>query len=217
MHYGLDVGALPVDPDVEAHAGIRPAAFQRLEVFVDEHHPFGRRFFKAVAELQGPERPGLVGPRGDLAGEAGFVILLAQDLAARGEELRSRALEKRQVLVHLPADALHEMRLAFHRMKLGSRVEMIGNATRIARRMQSAAMNGITPWKMVRVGTCGRSVLSTNRFMPTGGLIRPISTTTTIRMPNQIGSTPRETMTGKKTGTVSRIIDSSSIAVPSRT
>ena len=50
--------------------------------------------------------------------------------------------------------------------------------------------------------------------MPTGGLMRPISTTTTIRMPNQIGSTPRCTMSGKNTGTVSRIMESSSIAVP---
>src|SRR5256885_2434998 len=45
---------------------------------------------------------------------------------------------------------------------------MTGKATRIASRTQSAAMNGSTPRKMVRVGTCGSSVLSTNRFIPTG-------------------------------------------------
>ena len=44
--------------------------------------------------------------------------------------------------------------------------------------------------------------------------MRPISTTTTIRMPNQTGSRPSGTMSGKNTGTVSRIIDSSSMAVP---
>src|SRR5260221_8828267 len=60
---GVQTCALPIS-----------AAFQRLEVFVDEHHPFGRRFFKAVAELQSPERPWLVCARGDLASETGFMI-----------------------------------------------------------------------------------------------------------------------------------------------
>ena len=50
--------------------------------------------------------------------------------------------------------------------------------------------------------------------MPTGGLIRPISTTMTMTMPNQIGSKPSPTTSGKKIGTVSRIIDSSSKNVP---
>ena len=94
---------------------------------------------------------------------------------------------------------------------------MIGKATRMARRRQSTATNGMTPRKMVRVGTCGSSVFNTKRFMPTGGLMRPISTTTTISTPNQTGSSPRWTMSGKNSGTVSRIIDSSSIAVPSTT
>ena len=47
--------------------------------------------------------------------------------------------------------------------------------------------------------------------------MRPISTTHTMMMPNQTGSKPRCTITGKNTGMVSRIIDSSSIAVPSTT
>ena len=78
-------------------------------------------------------------------------------------------------------------------------------------------MKGSTPLKMVAVLTSGISVRSTNMFMPTGGLMRPISTTHTMMMPNQTGSKPRCTMTGKKTGIVSRIIDSSSMAVPSTT
>ena len=94
---------------------------------------------------------------------------------------------------------------------------MIGNAVRMARRTQSMTTNGITPRKMVRVGTCGSSVFSTKRFMPTGGLMRPISTTTTIRMPNHTGSRPMCTISGKKSGTVRRIMESSSIAVPSTT
>ena len=70
---------------------------------------------------------------------------------------------------------------------------------------------------MVAVATPGSMLLTTNMFMPTGGLIRPICTTTTMMMPNHTGSKPRCTTSGKNTGTVSRIIDSSSIAVPRMT
>ena len=66
----------------------------------------------------------------------------------------------------------------------------------------------------MRVGTRSRRWEGKKRCMPTGGLIRPISTSTTIRMQNQIGSKPRCTMMGKNTGSVSRIMESSSIAVP---
>src|SRR5216117_3130535 len=96
---------------------------------------------------------------------------------------------------------------------LGSHREIAGNATRMARRTTSAHMNGMTPLKMVPVETSGRRVLSTNMFIPTGGLISPISTTHTMMMPNQTGSNPRCTMTGKKTGMVRSTIDSSSMAV----
>ena len=54
-------------------------------------------------------------------------------------------------------------------------------------------------------------------FIPTGGLIKPIWTTITTMIPNQIGSNPSVVTTGKNSGTVRRIIDSSSIAVPSTT
>src|SRR2546423_1765232 len=74
------------------------------------------------------------------------------------------------------------------RIRLGSHSEMMGKATRMQSLTTSANMKGSTPWNTVRVGTCGNRALMTNRFMPTGGLINPISTTTTIRMPNQMGS-----------------------------
>src|SRR2546425_5905628 len=80
----------------------------------------------------------------------------------------------------------------------------------MARRMTSAHMNGITPLNTVPVDTSGSRVLSTNMFIPTGGLINPISTTQTMMMPNQTGSNPSCTMTGKNTGMVSRTIDSRS-------
>src|SRR5215470_10239107 len=104
-----------------------------------------------------------------------------------------------------------------HFMKLGSQSASHGNATRMASRSTSAHMNGSTPLKMVAVLSSGMSVRSTNMFMPTGGLMSPISTTQTMMMPNHTGSKPRCTTTGKNTGIVSRIIDSSSIAVPSTT
>src|SRR5688572_28550060 len=106
---------------------------------------------------------------------------------------------------------------AVYLIMLGSHSESHGTAMRIARRMMSATMKGMTPLKTVPVLTWGRSVRSTNMFMPTGGLIRPISTTHTMTMPNHTGSKPSCTMTGKKTGIVSRIMDSSSMAVPSST
>ncbi len=45
----------------------------------------------------------------------------------------------------------------------------------------------------------------------------PISTMHTMRIPNQMGSSPGPTISGKKIGTVSRIMGSSSMAVPSST
>ncbi len=58
--------------------------------------------------------------------------------------------------------------------------------------------------------------------MPTGGVIRPISTTISTMMPNQIAlsSRPRPNRSmpmtiGKKIGIVSRIIDRLSITQPS--
>ena len=81
----------------------------------------------------------------------------------------------------------------------------------------SATTNSHTPRKICGSDTSFSSAFSTNRFMPTGGLIRPICTTSTISTPNQTGSKPRLTTIGKNTGTVSSTIDSSSMMVPSRT
>ena len=59
-------------------------------------------------------------------------------------------------------------------------------------------------------------------FIPTGGVIRPISTTDSARMPNQIALSvslrpkkSRPMITGKKIGTMSRIIDRLSMMQPS--
>jgi hypothetical protein len=44
--------------------------------------------------------------------------------------------------------------------------------------------------------------LITNKFIPTGGEIKPNSTTITAKIPNHTGSIPASTITGKKTGIV---------------
>ncbi len=76
---------------------------------------------------------------------------------------------------------------------------------------------GQTPRKMAPSPTLGSRVLSTNRFMPTGGEIRPIWITITISTPNQTGSKPNDTTIGKNSGMVSSTMVSSSITVPSNT
>src|SRR5204863_4796060 len=182
----LHVGALAVDPDMEAHAGIWPSAAEGLQILVDQHHAIGRRFVEAVAELQRPPRIWFLPARSHLPGEARLVALAREDAAGSRQRVARRQIGLRKVRGHLAAHAVDEVLL--HLMRLGRNVEMIGNATRMARRTQSTSTNGITPRKMVRVGTCGSRVLSTKRFMPTGGLMRPISTTTTMRMPNHTGS-----------------------------
>ncbi|MNL85287.1 hypothetical protein D3C87_2135520 [compost metagenome] len=66
-------------------------------------------------------------------------------------------------------------------------------------------------------------LLITNRFMPTGGVMRPTSTTMSTRMPNQIanssGVRPKSSAVtmGKNTGMVSRIMDNESMKHPSTT
>ena len=55
---------------------------------------------------------------------------------------------------------------------------------------------------------------TTNMFMPTGGLIRPIITTKTRTIPNHTGSKPKLTTKGKNTGSVSSTMDNSSMAAP---
>ena len=60
-----------------------------------------------------------------------------------------------------------------------------------------------------------------NRFIPTGGVISPVSTTISTRMPNQMATCsddmPKSSaiIIGKKIGMVSRIIDRLSMTQPS--
>ena len=51
-----------------------------------------------------------------------------------------------------------------------------------------ANQNGTMPAKISLIGTSGTRPLTMNTLMPTGGSIRPISSTITMMTPNQIGS-----------------------------
>src|SRR5215213_7584006 len=83
----------------------------------------------------------------------------------------------------------------------------ISNTTLIA----SAITNGMTPRKIVVRGTSGTMLFIMNRFSPNGGVTTPISTSTTIMMPHQIGSYPRVTMTAAASGAVMIMIVNESI------
>ena len=96
-------------------------------------------------------------------------------------------------------------------------VQMIGKAISIARRTQSAAMNGSTPLKTVRVRHLRQQRLQheevhADRRADQADLDHHHDEDAE---PDRVE--PRWTISGKNTGTVSRIIDSSSIAVPSST
>ncbi len=78
----------------------------------------------------------------------------------------------------------------------------------------SARMNGRMPATTVRWVTPGTVDWTTKRFIPIGGVMRPISATVTTRMPNQTRSHPIATATGERKGTVSRIMDMESMKQP---
>jgi len=74
-----------------------------------------------------------------------------------------------------------------------------------------ASQNGSTPAKMRPSGTAGATDFTMKTLSPTGGEMRPISSVSTTSTPNQIGSMPICSTTGKKIGSVS-----TSMAKPSR-
>ena len=89
-------------------------------------------------------------------------------------------------------------------------------------RSRSEARKGMTNLKVSFIGTSLAMLLMMNTFMPTGGVIRPISTTISTMMPNQmaLASLPSPPISspmtmGKKIGMVSKIIDRLSMMQPS--
>ena len=60
----------------------------------------------------------------------------------------------------------------------------------------------------------GAMPLITNTLTPTGGVMTPISPTSTMITPNQIGSNPSYITTGKKIGIVTTIMAMESMKKP---
>ena len=71
---------------------------------------------------------------------------------------------------------------------------------------------GVVPTVTSRAPAPGMRFWMTKRFRPTGGVMKPISSQTTMMMPNQTGSKPRPVMRGKRMGSRMIITDSSSSA-----
>lgn len=97
---------------------------------------------------------------------------------------------------------------------------MEGNITKIMVLIRSDMMKGMTPLNVSASDVVLAIALITNRFMPTGGVISPTSTTISTNTPNQManssGARPKsstETI-GKNIGIVNNIIDNESITQP---
>ena len=99
-------------------------------------------------------------------------------------------------------------------IKLGKYKHIAGNAIISATLITSVNKKGIVPNQIVCRGVFCITPLITNKFIPTGGETNPNSTTMTANIPNQTGSIPASTITGKKTGIVKNNIAKESITVP---
>ena len=77
--------------------------------------------------------------------------------------------------------------------------------------------NGAAPIKMSLsvIDLSCRLLLTTKTEIPNGGVNNPISTVITVMIPNQIKSIPSGLSSGKKSGTVIRIMDIESMIHPS--
>mgnify|MGYP004295294673 CR=1 FL=1 len=86
-----------------------------------------------------------------------------------------------------------------------------GNSSSIDTRTRSLAKNGSTPLNVSDIGMSPAILLIIKTLRPTGGVIRPTSTTIKVRIPNQIAVSsavrPKSSvmMRGKKIGMVKKI------------
>ncbi len=74
-----------------------------------------------------------------------------------------------------------------HCNKFGSTVIKTGNATRMISLPISAKKKGNIPLNIVPRGRSGATPWRTNTFKPMGGVIMPISITTTLIIPHHMG------------------------------
>ena len=71
----------------------------------------------------------------------------------------------------------------------------------MATHTNAAKTKGIIPRYILVMGTSLAIPDMMNTFKPIGGVINPVSTITTVIVPNHIGSNPRDRTTGYTTGT----------------
>ena len=89
--------------------------------------------------------------------------------------------------------------------------------------IRSLIKNGKTPIKVSEIGTFFAILLIIKTFKPTGGVIRPTSTTIKVKIPNQIATSstliPKSNsmIIGKNTGIVNSIMAKLSIRQPRKT
>src|SRR5699024_4918463 len=103
-----------------------------------------------------------------------------------------------------------------HGIRFGRLVTILGNTMIRTLSNIAAPINGMeayTTWDM-RVPR-GDTPSITNKDMPNGGLARPNSIINRNRIPNHMGSKQSCSINGKNTGTVSIMIDTDSMSVPS--
>ena len=138
----------------------------------------------------------------------GVNLLYVEDVLGDGRAVPEKGADAEVEPVRPPVNAHPAMRI-------GSQSVIAGKARSSPRRTMSAAKKGRMPRMIVACRSPGATPWMTKRFMPTGGVISPISATVTSRMPNQIGSKSSARITGKTNGTVSRIMESASMKQPS--
>ena len=98
--------------------------------------------------------------------------------------------------------------------ELGSHSATSGKAIMIANIANIASTNGVAPIMMSFSEPRARTPCTTNRFTPTGGVIRAVSVSSITSTPNQTGSYPTATTISVTTGTVVIVIASVSMKQP---
>ena len=106
------------------------------------------------------------------------------------------------------------MRGGFYLITEGSQVASSGKKQRIKISKAMAKPKGITPLTISVMELSGLIPFKTNRFMPTGGVIKASSKFSSITTLNQIGSKPTLQISGKIMGRAMKIMETDSKIVP---
>ena len=96
----------------------------------------------------------------------------------------------------------------------GSQVASSGKKHKMRIKRAMAKPKGITPFTISVIELSGLMPFNTNRFMPTGGVIRASSRFNSITTLNQMGSKPMLQISGKIIGRAIKIMETDSKMVP---